>query len=145
MPLRIVEASIVNFLGRPIRLAMTCLVMAGLSTGETCLCASSAAACHSTALGAKLPAKACCCCGLQGDGKCHCKMPCCQKQAPNKTAPLQQDTSTRNCACEKCLSQAICAFTGVEGGNGWSGGSPHQLTSSASPATLQLQHVRLQI
>ena len=145
MPREIVEVSVVGFPGRPIRFVMTCLVAAGLSSGEVCLCGSSPATCHSTADGANTPAEPCCC-NLETGGTCRCHTASCQEQTPDKSSPVQQNTGNNNHPGQvKGLTQSLVALACADGLGGWSGNSRFESASSAAPATLQLQHVRLQI
>jgi hypothetical protein len=137
----------VNSLGRPVRLLMTCLVAAGLSTGDMCLCGSSTAACHSTTTQGATPPATSCCCGRNTGGRCRCHMACCQKQTPDQSGPAQsnQDTRSGTSGWVKAFVQSVMVLTGAEGTARWSANSPYELASPAAPATLQLRHMRLQI
>jgi hypothetical protein len=125
------------------RLFIACLVAIGLSAGEPCLCGSSLAAGSGSAQGAR-PAPKRCCCGKPGP--CRCRSACCQKSAPDKSAPLQQKRGNNDTSgAAKVLSHYLVALE-ADASAGWSSGkSPCTLASLVSAATLQLQHVRLQI
>ena len=130
--------------GRPTRLVITCLIAIGLGGGESCLCGSSVAAGGGSSHCAKAASKRCCC---GKSGVCHCRSCCCQKPTPDKSAPLQQNKSNEDTSgASKVLSQYLVALTSGDASAAWSSGkSPYALASLLSPATLQLQHVRLQV
>ncbi len=130
--------------GRPIRFIITCLIAVGLSGGESCLCGSSTAA-GSDSTHCSMPAPNRCCRGKPGPFRC--RSVCCQKSAPDKSVPLQQSrTNNDTSGAAKVLSQYLVALTSGDASAAWSSGkSPYALASLLSPATLQLQHVRLQV
>ena len=139
------KEAVVNFPGRPIRFVLTCLVAAGVGGGETCWCGSLPVACQRTALGGNLPVKSCCCCAKAGRG-CCCHGACCRKQTPLKSSPGQSDhqnTGKGASGWVKGLVVTMAAHATAAGRR--FAGAPYELASSASPATLQFEHVRLQI
>lgn len=75
-------------------------------------------------------------------------MACCQKQTPDKSNPAQpnqQNSGKASSGQVKGLVQILVALSSGDGIGGWSGSSSFESASCAAPATLQLQHVRLQI
>ncbi len=143
MPRRLLEVSAVYLCGRPIRFIITCLIAIGLSGGETCLCGSSLAAGSGSSHCAKAAPKVCCC---GKPGPCRCRSACCQKSAPDKSVPLQQNKTNDSSGVAKVLSHYLVAFAPGDASAAWfSGKSPYALASLLSPATLQLQHVRMQV
>jgi len=140
------EKSVVVAFGRRTRLFITCLIAIGLSGGESCLCGSSLAAGSGSSHFAKAASKHCCCCGMNG-GVCRCRSGCCQKSAPDKSVPLQQNrTNNETSGAAKVLSHYLVALASGDASAAWSSDkSSYAFASLLSPATLQLQHVRLQV